>query len=744
MIDALSRNLFDFGRPVARRNAFLLLIVAALVSWDIDMPRTLPAVRLEQLALAALLPSIALYVLRTPAVRRPHFVDYAFLALAITTLVSIIFAPVLVSKVTWSIRDPFEIARIVEYWLLFRLGLSLEPSEENVLVTLKVLIVAILANTLFSLVQYLHPGDFNGTVTAIWTIDHNLEGVELTGRVVGTAGNANYYGIFSGFFLALALGLLMLRHRLAGVWHWLTLAAIAASTLSIIMAQSRTAVAATLGAFGLALVFVIVRRRGRAAYTLPIGLFLASVVLSVTFVQLVPPRFESFADRFSPGGLTSDSSFTTRLSRWKSLFAGFLEDDSALCDGSGLEDTTPQLSHIPDGTTGAPAASADAIARDDIRKQDIHALSAAVVDYYCDNSAWPADLPLAEALVPSYLPELPTDPQTGDDYLAYVAPEGFTVGARLENLADPDGPIYGLGTTPNMILNSSFEHGGASWLTTYTASLSTGGEAPLFGDGEMSALLTYPTDGRPPGSLYQRVIFAFPQDTDYTVTVWARTPTGVEQSVQVYVNALTTAGDLEEGLAKRVLPVPADGSWARLDLTFKTPDDVRLNEMQVAFLNPTADGLNPVFFDGVTIQQGTFAPHFELIRDVDPARLRPSDLPVFADSPIIGTGPGNSLVQRGLDNEYFVFLDRYGVLGTIAYVWLYVVGVVVSWKAWRQREDSLVNALALAMLTFSIALIVFNIAAGSFYHFQIMAVYWSLAGLLGAAALAVKRPSPAP
>jgi len=80
MSDAIA-HLFDFERPRSRQLAFILLLVAAVLSPNIDTPGSFPAVRGEQALLAAFLPSLALYYWRNPSLWRIGFIDAAFVAL---------------------------------------------------------------------------------------------------------------------------------------------------------------------------------------------------------------------------------------------------------------------------------------------------------------------------------------------------------------------------------------------------------------------------------------------------------------------------------------------------------------------------------------------------------------------------------------------------------------------------------------------------------------------------------------
>jgi hypothetical protein len=99
---------------------------------------------------------------------------------------------------------------------------------------------------------------------------------------------------------------------------------------------------------------------------------------------------------------------------------------------------------------------------------------------------------------------------------------------------------------------------------------------------------------------------------------------------------------------------------------------------------------------------------------------------------VIGAGPRKDIELGTVDNEYALFLDRYGALGTLAYLALFAGALLLSARAWFKGSD-VVATMGLVMVTFTALLGLFNVTAGSYYHFQIMAVYWLLAGTLAAA-----------
>jgi hypothetical protein len=326
---------------------------------------------------------------------------------------------------------------------------------------------------------------------------------------------------------------------------------------------------------------------------------------------------------------------------------------------------------------------------------------------------------------------LPADPRTGAAYAAYVDRGGFLVGAELEDASDPEGPVYALGTIPNIASNPSFESGRPPdrWRVTGEATASSNGQE-LFGD--RTALV----EAEPGGGFFDTVVFDFGRDKDYTAGAWVR-PAGNEAlELQLYLTGTLADGNVLDPLAESTFVI-APGAWSPLSVSFQTPEAGRITLVQVILRVPPDGEAAAFLVDGATMTQGTFAPGFVRITDTDPSRLRSDDLPRFADSPIFGAGPRKDIELGTVDNEYALFLDRYGLLGTAAYLSLFGGAFLVALRTWRASEG-IVAVVALAMTGFCLLLAVFNVTAGSYYHFQIMAVFWLLTGAM----VAARTPAP--
>lgn len=730
---SVAGRFFRFEERRWRALAFFAVLAAAFVSPNIGMPAGLPAIRLEQLVLAALLPSLFWYHWRTPAARRVTIVDGAFAFLGLSIALTLAYAPLRVPGVAFSLRDPFELARVAEYWLVYRLGLAAADWPHTPLGLGGFAAVAAVAGGAFAVVQYLEPDGFNDTVTAIWTPAHHLVALDRTGRAVGTIGNANYFGLASGLFLALCLSFVALR-AVRG-WRWyVAVAGASAAVLGLVLSQSRTATFATLAAIGVALFALALTRRRQAAYVPATAVVVVAAVVSITFVELVPPDFGSYHARFAPQELTEGSSVGIRLSRWRSIFAGLFRQRPAFCETGEVPGRPPARGHEPRPPVATPTG--EVLARDTQRKAHVESITTAVLRYYCDEGHWPTEQPLDETLVPRYRATMPADPLTAAPYVAYVSTGGFFVAAQLENAADAEGPWFVLGTIPNMVRNPSFEHWQAdpeAWSVIQGATARREGNA-LFG--RWAARFTLP-----PGALvYQNVVFQFGLHRAYTVGLWAKASGDEAQRLEIYLVATFADGTRLDPYLTREVELPADGNWHHASLTFETAS-ARITTLQLVLRG--ADGAPAdVLVDGVTLNEGPLPLSFATATDVDPARLNPDDLPTFADSPFLGVGPRRDIQLGAVDNEYALFLDRFGLVGTVAYVALLVAAFVVGWRGYRRAVRPADGAVGFALAASVVLLGVFNVTAGSFYHFQLMAIVWGWVGAVaGQAAASQHSPS---
>ena len=711
--------------------ALLIFIAAAVVSPAISTPSGLPALRLEQIWLALLVPSVILYHRNHPELRRPLFVDWAFFALGVATLLTLALAPLFVDGVSRSFRDIFELARVVEYWLAFRLAFAAWGARPDIRPIVLLIAASAGGSGLLAALQYLDPGGLNDAVTDAWANAHNLNAAIRNGRSVGFIGNPNYYGVFSGLFLAFLVAFMALEVGRGLDRRLLGTVAVAAglATAGIVLSQSRTATGATIAALAIGLVWSLFVNRHRislASYLAPVATVLLAGFLTFGFAELFPPEFGSVRARFNPGSFSSDSSLSLRITRWRTLLQSSISEPPSVCTTEPLDDTAPP-SRAP--AVAGSISDPTAVERDEQRRDDIRMLADAIMMYVCDEDEWPVEN-TETLLVPEYLDSVPRDPLSEQPYDLYVTSDGFIASATLENEDAPAGPTFALGTLPNYVKNDGFESGEVSPSNWRTSGASDGrSETTLtiqdqarFGE---KSILANVGGG---SAFYQQVVHDFGIEREYTVNVWAKA--GAEpETAQIYLIGTTADGRTLDPLARSEHIELAPESWSSNSLTFVTPASSRI--VVISILIRSIDEADSVdaFFDAITLTAGPFVPSYPWVRQASPADRRP--LPGFADSPFIGVGPLKGIELGALDNEYGLFLDRYGLVGLAAYFALFGAALWIGVKA--SMADSVETAtLGLGLTTGIVALMVFSIAAGSYYNFQLMALFWPLVGLTAA------------
>ena len=730
------RRLLDLERPGAARACFLILLVCAIVTPQVPLPGDLPAVRLEQILLLLFLPSLIGYLRRHPEARQLGLLDAAFATIVLLSAISVIVAPILVPQLGRSYHDLFDILRPIEYWFLYRLA-RLVPAGG---LTTRPLVVVIAAAAIVSgglaIVQRFGPNAFNEAVTVLWTgATHNLDVVTRGGRTVGTIGNPNSFGIFCGLLVLALFALAAVWRSERRRWRWGLLAALGLAVAGGVLSQSRSAAGGTavagilaVGALGL------VRRRGmRIDLVRPI----AAVVVAGGLTALVLARAPAtsgggtIVQRFNVGGLTDDTSVVVRLAR---LHVAFARPDPTIRRQLACDTGSPaaiQPGHDPQPIAGpASAAPADpsvgAASRDAQRKRDVLAIADRLQAAYCATGHWPPNL---SAVWPPATQ--PRDPSTGQPYAVTLGPNGYTVSAHLEVASDPEGPNYVLTSLPDFVLNPSFEAGAASWEP------GPGTQLTIVQGGRFGAQAAQVSAGTT-AQVHQYVLYAFNPGQAYTASVWARSATGQAGAAHIVAVAWYTDGRRIAPIGGATAQLPADGGWVPIQTTFRMPTDGQIWVIEL-FLEPDASAATD--FDGVSLTSGSVAASFPAQREVDPA-IVPSRSPAFWSSPVIGLGSLASFDLGAFDNEYVRVLVHFGILGLLAYLLLFGAAMREGLLTWWRRPDAGAGAMGLGLALATVAVLVFDVAAGVYFSYQLMAVYWLLAGAIaGTRAAGARLPA---
>ncbi|MGI8553264.1 MAG: O-antigen ligase family protein, partial [Dehalococcoidia bacterium] len=607
----------------------------------------------------------------------------------------------------------------------------------------------------FGVCQYFDWLHVNIWLTPDYAPEHHLTVLRQSGRVVGTIGNPNYFGVFSVILVLAALLNYWLRPRVSGVRCRVSerlrlrdrlgpqsssgcLIVGALASLGIVFSGSRTALLALAAGLAALAVLGLFRRQTFSLFRLLSGSgVLILLLIFATGVALLFPRGlgSGYLERLTEGlSIQSDASFGLRLARWRSFVGAFRPHTlGGTADSHGV--TTP--THL----TGVAPAPAEVQARDAQRKADLLTLTQAIDAFHNHSGRWPAPSDLESALVPVYLAALPHDPATGQPYPYLSTVTGYSLMARLEDHADPDYPVYGIGSSPNYLLNGDLEGSGKqpeSWdaIPGSVFSLQHGGS--LYSDAAV-LFRGNPSDPGRRAGIYQQRFFGRPGGAPFTATVWLKLPRAEPGRLDLYANVIYADGDRADPLTRIAADMSQIGAWQKVSLGI-----LPLAGKQVAYLGiyVVSEGFaGEALIDGFQLVDGTVPLSFPLTREAPASATTGFNPEVnLRRSPLIGVGPQKAQTETAIDDEYLLYAARYGLLGILIYLCLYLGTLILSVRAFLWASAPSMRILAALTAATLVAFLVFNLTAGSFYELQLMAIFWLLAGAAGGTSRAGDRP----
>lgn len=713
-----------------KREVFVvILLAAAILSPNISLIDSLPAVRIEQVLSPLLVAALAYHYWQTRRLPTFGILDLVFLGLGVSTIISIFIGPKIVD-VPFSLRDLYEVVKIGLYYVMYRFARDvINPAPGGARLVLGGLLALGGVVATFSILQYFGPLGINDWLTPLYAPAHHLNAIKSAGRVVGTIANPNYYALFTAVItLAATAWLVFLRqeHR----WTvFLIIAALGLAVQTLIMTMSRSALLALMtGLLWLFLIALLRRqpwKRLIAVYCLLAVMVLGSMAVQDAFAKSGATFLFRVRSAFAP---EADNSFNLRLVRWKSLLAApSAPAASAAClpaTSAGTAAGGSQAGKITFSTSVAPSP----MLRDAQRRDHLRALQEALAAYRCSKGRYPPPGEVYAALLP-LMAGLPTDPATGEPYDIFVTDRSYSITARLEDPLDPNYPVYGVGNLTNFLKNSSLEsvdnQHPHDWVTKGNVRVPPNNPA-LYGksaaviDGDGHTQTSY---------LLQQLYVNVPPGQTLTTSVWTNVPEYQRGGLSLYLVGIFDDGEWRDPLASVEIDTTQPGQWQRAFVSFSTGGK-QLTYLTVMLV--ATDFVGRLQADGFQLVEGPQPVNYTVAPEGSISNASWYESLSISDSPIIGTGPAKSLGRSTVDNEYLLYLQRYGAIGLLFYLALYAVGFIIAWRAFRNDGDRSLMALAVAIQGVFLGLAFFNAFAGSFYQMQMMAIFWILVGYLAA------------
>lgn len=102
---------------------------------------------------------------------------------------------------------------------------------------------------------------------------------------------------------------------------------------------------------------------------------------------------------------------------------------------------------------------------------------------------------------------------------------------------------------------------------------------------------------------------------------------------------------------------------------------------------------------------------------------------LYLQSPVFGHGPAKGLISLNVDNEWLLFLARYGIAGPILVFMLGVAMFRETNRLFRSTPSSAAGGFGVALQSFLLAVVVFMVVAAIYHHQQLMAILLLLVGM---------------
>jgi O-antigen ligase len=102
---------------------------------------------------------------------------------------------------------------------------------------------------------------------------------------------------------------------------------------------------------------------------------------------------------------------------------------------------------------------------------------------------------------------------------------------------------------------------------------------------------------------------------------------------------------------------------------------------------------------------------------------------LYQQSPIFGLGPAKGTISLNVDNEWLLFLVRYGIAGPILAFMLGLSMFRTTEHIVRRTLSSVARGFAITLQAFLLASMIFMVTAAIYHHQQLMAILLLLVGL---------------
>jgi hypothetical protein len=101
---------------------------------------------------------------------------------------------------------------------------------------------------------------------------------------------------------------------------------------------------------------------------------------------------------------------------------------------------------------------------------------------------------------------------------------------------------------------------------------------------------------------------------------------------------------------------------------------------------------------------------------------------VIKHSPILGWGTAKTTMTTLVDNEYLLFIRRYGIVGLGIYLWFFIKPFKIALRRSDGRDTE--SLIAIAFTAATAGVLIYNLTAGILYNLQLMTIFAAFMGFI--------------
>ena len=288
----------------------IILMFSALLLPPLNISNSLPAIRPEFIIVVIAFISMLFSKRKLVLYRNP--LNKWFLIFGVCILLSIFYGGVRGYGI--GVRDFYEIMKLALYWMMFYVGLQVVRKTDDADKIIKWLLITFALTSLFGIGQFFNMANMNSWLTPYYADIEKYGMIHESGRIVGTVGNPNEFGILLIFGVLLALSIILMKCFDKKI----TYTVLALTSLGVLFTASRTALVGLLCGIVLLMFYFYPRYNGfkRSTTRRLVTVLFMVMLVGVGVIILAPDVFFMRSQQLR--NISEASSWIARLEMWQS------------------------------------------------------------------------------------------------------------------------------------------------------------------------------------------------------------------------------------------------------------------------------------------------------------------------------------------------------------------------------------------------------------------------------------------